>query len=407
MDEASRSELQPGDLVDVRYRVRREIARGGMGVIYEAEHIHLGRRVAIKMLSAEARDLPTLGERLLREARALELARHPNVVEAIDSGLEARGTYLVLEMLDGRGLDDLLATRRRLPLSVAVPIVLDLCDALEAAHRAGVVHRDVKPSNVFIARTRARTEQTKLVDFGVASIGKSEVMAKLTQAGERLGTYEYMAPEQLLAEAVDHRADLFAVGVTLYEALVGDVPFPGGPGELLTTLLAGKKPPSISSLLPEVPGALDVVLARTLARDRNTRPQTAVELARDIVAATGITADLARSVEAGPGTDARRAARAPYVTPVRVRDAAGRTHAGHSADLSEVGLQIMLDVPLVAGESVELRFCLPVSGRVLTTAATVRWSRAARLRHATGVELNGVAADALEDIRRFVVLTGV
>lgn len=410
MTEVSQPELSPGDVVGERYRVRREIARGGMAAVYEAEQIHLGRRVALKMLIAEARDVPTVGERLLREGRALELSRHPNVVEALDAGIDPRGPYLVLEMLDGRALDGLLAARNRLPLGVAVPMILELCAGLAAAHEAGVVHRDIKPSNIFVARIRGGTEAAKLIDFGIASVGPNDQTKKLTQVGERIGTYEYMAPEQLLGEDVDHRTDLFAVGVTLYEAIVGDVPFPGGPTALLTTLLSGAKPPSIAAVIPGVPAALDALIARTLSRDVAARPQSADELAKALRAATGVGREALRVFEtqkqAPSGTEARRFARAPYVAPVRIRDANGVFHDGNSADLSEVGLLVILDAPLIAGERVETRFCLPVSGRVVTASATVRWCRAQRARHASGLEIEGLAPEALEDIRRFVSLTG-
>ena len=404
------SDLALGDMVGGRYRIRREIARGGMAVLFEADHVPLGRRVALKLLAADLRHVPTASERLLREGRALELARHPNVVEVYDAGDDARGAYLALEMLEGRGLDALLTTRQRLPVKEAVSVTLELCAALDAAHHAGVVHRDLKPSNVFVARDRDGVERAKLLDFGVAQLASSPETPKLTKLGERLGTYEYMAPEQLLAEVTDARTDVFAAAVTLYECLTGDVPFPGGPTKLLTTVLGGNRPPPLAGSTLGLPAALDALFVRALSRDPAQRPASAGDFGRALTAATGHAhqplALLDAPTRTAPtGVEARQYPRAPYVAPLRVVDPRGVASDGHTGDISENGALVVLEAPIVAGERVSVRFCLPVSGRVVATEGLVRWCREARHRHAVGLELDKLSAEARDEIRRYVAIT--
>lgn len=404
-------DLVLGDVIGGRYRIRREIARGGMAVLFEAEHVPLGRRVALKLLATELRAVPTASERLLREGRALELARHANVVEVHDAGDDPRGAYLALEMLEGRGLDALLTTRRRLPPAQAVSVTLELCGALDAAHHAGVVHRDVKPSNVFVARDRDGIERAKLLDFGVAQLASSPETRKLTKLGERLGTYEYMAPEQLLAEESDARTDVFAAAVTLYECLTGDVPFAGGPTQLLTTVLGGNRPRPLSGSGLGLPAALDTLFVRALSRDPAQRPASAGDFGRALTAATGLVHQPlglldAPTRTAATGIEARQFPRAPYVAPLRVVDPRGVASDGHTGDISENGALVVLEAPIVAGERVSVRFCLPVSGRVVATEGLVRWCREARHRHAVGLELDALGAEARDEIRRYVAITG-
>jgi len=224
--------LDIGTTVDRRYLLKREIARGGAGAVFEAEHIYTQRSVALKLLLPEQRSAPEPRARLLREALALSAARHPGVVAALDAGETEDGTpYLVLELLEGRSLEGILAVRRRIAAAEVAWIGAAICEALAAAHRRGIIHRDIKPSNVFVARDEQGNEVVKVFDFGVARVPSEK--NKLTQDGALLGTPEYMAPEQLLAREVDGRTDLYAVGVTLYECLAGVVPFEGNFGEVL------------------------------------------------------------------------------------------------------------------------------------------------------------------------------
>ncbi len=401
--------LETGQIIDKRYRLRREIARGGMGTIHAAEHLHTGRRVAIKFLASDLAEVPSLEKRLLQEARVLELCRGPHVVEAIDAGTDGPGPYLVLEMLDGRSVDSLIATRRKLDFKGAVIAFLELCDALETVHRAGVIHRDVKPSNLFVHKDADGKERLKLLDFGVAKLPTDAEAPKLTQAGERLGTYEYMAPEQLLAEPVSHRADLFSAAVTFFECVAGDVPYQGGPREILEAVLQGRRAPSLAGIASEAPPALDAVFARTLAHNPGTRPASAKELGDLVRAATNIEPGSALSILEAPAAAQapreRTFARAPYVTPIRLLSD-GSSVDGHAADISEGGLLVMVARETKTADRVKLRFCLPVSGRVVTLDAVRRWTKQARFQLALGFEFEGLPDEARGEIDRFVKLAG-
>src|SRR6187401_3382100 len=185
----SAPQLDVGSLVDRRYRLKREIARGGAGAVFEAEHLYTNRPVAIKLLIGEYARLSESRQRLLLEAQALSAARHPGIVHALDAGETEDGTpYLVMELLEGRTLEGILAVRRRISVADAVYVGLQLCDALGAAHERGIVHRDVKPSNVFISRSESGREVTKVVDFGIARLPQQN--HKLTQRGAVIGTPE-------------------------------------------------------------------------------------------------------------------------------------------------------------------------------------------------------------------------
>jgi len=215
-------EAQVGDVLDGRYTLRRQIARGGQGAVLEGEHRVTQARVAVKTLIRPALEMAEAHARLILEARILGAVRHPGLVAIHDAGTcEKHGPYLVLEMIEGRPLDGILLTRRKLPVGQAVAIARQLCDALSEVHHHGIVHRDVKPANLLIEATRG-SDRVQLIDFGIATMGAgerpAEASSKLTKAGEILGTIEYMAPEQLMTTGpVDGRADVYAVGVVLYE----------------------------------------------------------------------------------------------------------------------------------------------------------------------------------------------
>lgn len=379
-------------------------------MIHAAEHVHTGRRVAIKFLASDLAQIPSLERRLLQEARVLELCRGPHVVEALDAGIDGTRPYLVLEMLEGRSLDTLIATRHRLDYRGSVVAFLQLCDALETVHRAGILHRDVKPSNLFLHKAPDGSETLKLLDFGVAKLPAEGDAPKLTQAGERLGTYEYMAPEQLLAEPLSHRADLYSAAATFYECVAGDVPFQGGQREILEAVLQGRRAPPLAGLVPEVPAAMDAVLARALAHNPGHRPGSARELAEMVRAASGFVTgvpalSLLDAPKAAPSPRERTFVRAPYITPIRVLSD-GVTLDGHAADISEGGLLVMVPRGAKPAQRVTLRFCLPVSGRVVAIEAVNRWAKEARFQLAVGFAFENIPEEARAEIHRFVTLAG-
>jgi serine/threonine-protein kinase len=262
-----------------RYRVLGELGRGAMGIVYEAADDLLGRPVAIKTINMSA-DLSERADheaRFLQEARAAGGLSHPNVVTVYDVGRENDVLYMAMELLDGEELRDIL-TRGELPLATAVDIAAQVAEGLAFAHERGVIHRDIKPSNIMVLPGGA----AKIMDFGIARIRTSDVK---TQTGLRLGSPRYMAPEQLLGQGVDRRADLFALGVVLYEMLAGVAPFGGDDVQEVMFRVASFDPPAPSRVNPAVPTVLDLVVARAIAKDPAQRYQDAQELANDLRAA--------------------------------------------------------------------------------------------------------------------------
>lgn len=389
-----------------RYEVIREIARGGMCTVSAAVHAHTRRAVALKQL------LPGVSgnnveERLMQEAMALEACRSPHVVDVLDAGVDAAGmTFVALEMLEGRSVDDLLATRQRLPWNDALKITLDTLSALRVVHGRGFVHRDIKPGNVFIAKSTeagGNVERVKLIDFGVAHVPVEGDAEALTRADERLGTFEYVAPEQFFGEGMSAGVDLYAVCVSLYEMISGTVPHVGGYPEMIARMTS-ETPPTPLTSLAEVPAEIAKVIHRGLSYDTEARYPTALSLASALVAAAPGPL-LSRSILDPPPTSVRKPRahpRAAYVTPLRVTTEDGVID-GHTADVSAGGMLAMLRSSPRAGR-ITLRFCLPVSGKVVSTDATVRWSKVARPHHAVGLQFTNSSAEATEDIARFAKL---
>ena len=435
--------LDIGTTVDRRYLLKREIARGGAGAVFEAEHVYTKRSVALKLLLPEQRAAAEPRARLLREALALTAARHPGVVAALDAGETEDGTpYLVLELLEGRSLEGILAVRRRIGAAEAAWVGAAVCEALAAAHRRGIIHRDIKPSNVFVARDDQGREVVKVFDFGVARVPSEK--KKLTQDGALLGTPEYMAPEQLLAREIDGRTDLYAVGVTLYECLAGVVPFEGNFGEVL--LKSSTEPvPSLRQKVPDLSPEFAAVVERALAREPDARFSDALAFAQALrkaaptlppgslpgirqgpppipvrptaAAAAAAAAGEAASRVSAPGVPRplpvppplpatrRRFPRAPYVTPVRIYH--GETVLdGRSEDVSVGGLLVLAPQAFEQAELVKVRFALPMTGRVIEIAATARWVKAAGVRGAVGLQFSALPADAHEVIERYVTMMG-
>ena len=216
---------QPGPAQIDRYRLLRGVGQGAMGVVFEAEHVHIGKRVAVKLLHRELARDPMAVERLRREAHAASSIGHRNIVHVEDFGIAADGAvYLVMEWLAGETLADRLERGPADP-SGAIAVVRQVLAALAAAHAAGVVHRDLKPANIFLARRKDGGEEVKLLDFGIAKLVLAD--SRLTRTGAFVGTPDYVAPEQALGHQVDARADLYSVGVLMYRLLTDTLPFRG------------------------------------------------------------------------------------------------------------------------------------------------------------------------------------
>ena len=268
------------------YIVESQLGRGGFGRVYLARHRVLGRGVAIKVLDRELAASPRAYQRFVWEARTACRVRHPNVIEILDFGRLTDGRpFLVMELLDGETLEERLAARGRLGLAETVAIVDALAAALSAVHRAGVVHRDVKPSNVFL---RTPDDRVTLLDFGIAKLVRPEPEDRplVTTVNTRLGTPEAMAPEQILGLPIDGRTDVYGLGITLYRMLTGAWPFAADDDAELERLHLEATPAPPSERAP-VPPAIDEVIARALAKDPAARPSDATMIAAELREAAG------------------------------------------------------------------------------------------------------------------------
>ncbi|MEZ4406125.1 MAG: serine/threonine-protein kinase [Polyangiales bacterium] len=273
--------LPPGETIDDRYRVVRRLGEGGMGVVYEAEHQILRRRVAIKLLHPRYASIPEAVRRFVREARAAAAVGHPAIVDVLDFGSYKGNAYLVMELLKGETLADRLDRDRSLSVEEACHVTAQVLSAISAAHAAGIVHRDLKPENVFLLRPESGRPRVKVLDFGISKVQALEGDdCRTTGAGNPLGTPGYMAPEQWMCEPdVDHRADLYALGVMLYEMLTSELPFDAEiRGEQFIKVVVSHEPPRpLSAYLSDAPEELDAVILRALERKRGQRYQRAGE----------------------------------------------------------------------------------------------------------------------------------
>jgi DNA-binding NarL/FixJ family response regulator len=266
------------------HRVEAVAGRGAMGVVLRATDLVLDRAVALKLIAPlYARD-PVFRARFERECRLAAGIDHPNVVEIFRAGEEGGRLYVTMRFVDGTDLKSLIARERRLEPARAVTLVAQVAGALDAAHRRGLVHRDVKPANILVA-SRDGAERAFLTDFGISKQRTETPDTALTGAGMALGSVDYMAPEQAQVRDLDARTDVYALGCVLFHALTGSVPFIRGNDFERMWAHVHETAPAVSAIEPRVPAALDPVLARALAKAPDDRQQSAGELARDARAA--------------------------------------------------------------------------------------------------------------------------
>lgn len=274
--------LTPDEVIDGKFRIVRLLGQGGMGAVYEGVHLLIHRRVAIKVLHAAVVQHREAALRFEREAQAAGRIGSKHIVEVLDLGqLPSGARYMVMEFLEGESLGTRLERQHFLSPVELYPIVTQLLDGLGAAHRAGIVHRDLKPDNVFLQNNDGKADFVKLLDFGISKFGDSlgDSGLSMTQTGAVMGTPFYMAPEQARgARAVDHRADIYAAGVIMYECLTGRVPFNASSFNELLFKIALEEPPPLRSLAPHVDEELAGIVARAMARDPGRRFQSAAEL---------------------------------------------------------------------------------------------------------------------------------
>jgi serine/threonine-protein kinase len=288
-DEAPAPEVAPhndtyvGTTIADRYRVISKLGEGGMGVVYLAEHVFIEKRVALKVLSEDFARKADLVARFMQEAKAASKIGHENIVDITDFGETASGSvFFAMEFLDGKDLAGHIKTDGAMPFSRAKQIMNQICRALGAAHSKGIIHRDMKPENVYLVTREGRADFVKVLDFGIAKMSAlDEGGSRLTRTGMIFGTPEYMSPEQAKGDKPDHRVDIYAAGCILYEMLTGDVPFHAETfmGVLTKHMFEPPEPPSQRNPNAAIPADVEAACMKALAKDRDQRFQTMKEMA--------------------------------------------------------------------------------------------------------------------------------
>ena len=280
-----------GQVLADRYHVMKKLGEGGMGQVYLAEHVKMGRKSAIKVLNPSMVYDPDAVARFNREAANASRISHPSVCAIYDFGETAEGLiYLAMEFIEGQPLTDLLEREGALPVGRAAAIFAQVADALQAAHDLGIVHRDLKPDNVMLARARDGADVVKVVDFGIAKLVGSDARQEVTKTGLVIGTPEFMSPEQLSGDKVDGRSDIYSLGLVLFKMLTGRLPFEAGTVQETLIQRLTEEPVTLAGARPDLrfPPGLQEALDSALARTPVARYQTAAKFANDVAGVTGL-----------------------------------------------------------------------------------------------------------------------
>jgi eukaryotic-like serine/threonine-protein kinase len=287
--------LPPDALIDQvlanRYRILKKIGEGGMGSVYLAEHIAIEKKIAIKVLLHEYARKQDLKERFLQEARAAARIGHENIVDITDFGSTPNGSvFFAMEFMDGRDLSHVIRDDGALKWDRAKPILAQICRALGAAHSKEIIHRDMKPENIYLIHREGNNDFVKVLDFGIAKVsGMSDGERRLTRTGMIFGTPEYMSPEQAQGHRPDHRIDIYATGVIMYEMLTGDVPFKADTFMGILTKHIFEQPLPPSEVCPDaaIPADVEDIVMKALAKDKEERYGSMAEMGAAIAQATG------------------------------------------------------------------------------------------------------------------------
>jgi eukaryotic-like serine/threonine-protein kinase len=304
-----------------KYRLERKLGQGGMGAVYEATHLRLGQRVAIKMVLPEVAKRPELAYRFDREARAAAALRGRHTARVFDVDTSPEGLpYLVMEYLEGHSLGDELKRRGPLPVDEAVRYLREACEGVDEAHRAGIIHRDLKPANLFLS-TEEQGRIVKVVDFGIAKIRDAGNADHHTATGAAIGTYAFMSPEHARSpRSVDARSDVWSLGVVLYQLLSDELPFQGESVINLLYAIMAQAPPSLRAARADVPEALAALIERALCKEPEGRVQTVRELSDALAPFERASASRIASTSRAPTVD--RPPAPPVRSPVERSDGA-------------------------------------------------------------------------------------
>ncbi len=314
-----------GTRVLEQYEIVDVLGQGGMSVVYTARHVMTGQRVALKVLPPELARHNQVRSRFLEEARALAQLDHPNIVHLYNFGEDQNCLVLAMQYIEGQTWERTIMGAGELTWQRSTQITIDVLKALEYAHARGIVHRDMKPSNVLL---RESDGSATVMDFGIAKMTTS---SRLTATGQTMGTVRYMSPEQVRGQNVDHRTDIYSLSCTLYESLLGDTPFDGETHFEIMTKHLSEPPPSLRTQGVDCPAALDAAVLRGLAKQRENRPRSAREM-REMLEACLRGEEIAPPPREAPS--AAPARRAPSVTPVESTAGRPRRRAGSEAALT-------------------------------------------------------------------------
>lgn len=346
-----------------KYKLETKLGEGGMGEVWIARNIHLEKRVALKVMGRAVSTNVEFVERFLREAVIASRVRHPAIVEVFDAGQHQGTPWIAMELLEGESLAKRLE-RGSIPVAELVPLLVPILDALHALHEVGVIHRDVKPDNIFLERRADGTTQPKLLDFGIA---KRVDASRLTGTGSVIGTAWYLSPEQARnSSAVDRRADVYAMGVVLFECLSGAMPYEAESVTELIAKLFTEQPRDLNALAPHVPFEVTSLVRRCLARDADQRPSTTRLLSSELVEASRsldspqLLAGLAQTGRVTPTSSVREGPVRPAATGMNDSAQPSHTHHGQAAQANDWTLPKWVRWMLVAvGFGALSVVCLP------------------------------------------------
>jgi serine/threonine protein kinase len=297
-----------GRVLSERYRILRKLGEGGMGVVYLAEHVVIEKKLALKVLFPDLTRRADLIQRFMQEAKSASRIGHENVIDITDFGQSPEGyVFIAMEYLSGQDLGQVLKASGLLSWQRAQPIVVQIVKALRAAHERGIIHRDMKPENIFVTPRDDGREFVKVLDFGIAKVmGLDEDVPRLTRTGMIFGTPEYMSPEQAQGQSVDHRVDIYAVGCIMFHILTGQVPFKADSfmGILSKHMMEAPEPPR--SLNPTIDPAIEAIILRAMEKDPAKRFQSMRELLQALLPAPS--AELSGAVPVSPGLSSPRTA---------------------------------------------------------------------------------------------------
>ncbi|HEY5883571.1 MAG TPA: SUMF1/EgtB/PvdO family nonheme iron enzyme [Pyrinomonadaceae bacterium] len=362
--EAEKKDELIGRTIDGRYRIDSLIGLGGMGSVYRVTRLLIGDEVAMKILHSERVADPHVGERFRREAQAAARLKHPNAVSIYDFGITSDGLqYLVMELLEGQNLRQIIKQEGSLSAAVAAEITIQVCAALDEAHQRHIVHRDIKPDNIIINSTNAGL-RVKVLDFGIAKL-RDDVVSHFTQTGSVMGTPHYMSPEQCLGEELDSRADIYSMGIVLYEMLCGRVPFNSPVSTAVVVQHVNQPPQSLRTINIGISPQVEAVVFHALEKHRDARPSTASALARALTAAVHSTSVQAPSHATWPQTSG------PLQPPTHVSEETVVRSATRTPTANEMPATVHLKAAQGSGSTPSIRSTVP-SGALGVTRTNQR-----------------------------------